>query len=126
MCSYSGGTQLLPRCFPMDPLVSQGIVGVQVFLLAITVLLSFTAATRVLGQVAAWISTVLALAAIGLAGAALAPGALVSGPTNTYAVYAAIAFVAAMLNWGALAVIRQYLRARHERHLESPKVRSAA
>ena len=113
----------------MTPEISQGIVGAQVILLALTVLLSFAATARTLGLIASWISSLLALVAVGIAAAALAPGSVLgmsSADNSMYAMYAGIAFGAAILNWVGLSLVGQFMRVRAEKALLSPRTGSRA
>lgn len=111
----------------MTPDISTGIVAVQVGLIVLALVVGVVARQRRAAVAFAWISTILAFAAIGLAGAASAPGAAfgITGETSGFVVYAVTAFIAAAVSWAVVAVVNVRLRAAQERYYAKPETREA-
>ena len=109
----------------MTPAVSTGIVGTQVALIVLALIIGMVGKNRRVPVVFAWVSTVLAFIAIGLAGAASAPGDAfgVTGATSRYVLYAVTAFIAASVAWAVVAVIGVRLRSVQERYYAKPETR---
>ena len=91
----------------MTPAISQGIVGVQVALLLLTLIIGLASRSQTAAKAMAWISTVLALVVIALAGVASAPGGVLgtTGDSQTWLTYGVIGFITAAVTWGAVAVV---------------------
>jgi len=111
----------------MTPDISIGIVVVQIALIVLALIVGVVARQRRAAVAFAWISTVLAFAAIALAGAASAPGDAfgITGETSTFVLYAITAFIAAAFTWGAVAVANVRQRAVQERYYAKPETREA-
>jgi hypothetical protein len=111
----------------MTPDISTGIVGVQIALIVLALIIGVVAKQRQVAVIFAWISTVLAFAAIALAGAASAPGEAfgITGETSRFVVYAVTAFIAAAISWAVVAVVNVRLRAAQERYYAKPETREA-
>lgn len=107
--------------------ISTMIVGAQVALIVLALIIGVVARQRRAAVVFAWISTVLAFAAIALAGAATAPGDAfgITGETSSFVVYAVTAFIAAAISWAVIAVVNVRLRAAQERYYAKPETREA-
>lgn len=111
----------------MTPDISTGIVAVQVGLIVLALVIGVVAKNRRVAVAFAWISTVLAFAAIALAVAASAPGDVfgITGATSSFVVYAVTAFIAAAISWAVVAVVNVRLRAAQERYYAKPETREA-
>jgi hypothetical protein len=111
----------------MSPDVSTGIVAAQVALIVLALIIGVVARQRRAAVLFAWISTILAFAAIALAGAATAPGDAfgITGETSRFVVYAVTAFIAAAISWAVVAVVNVRLRAPQERYYAKPETREA-
>jgi len=111
----------------MTPAISTGIVGTQLALIVLGLIIGLVAKNRRVPLIFAWISTVLAFFAIGLAAAAAAPGDAfgTTGETSSFVVYAITAFIAAAVAWGVVAVVGVRLRSEQERYYASPETRDA-
>jgi hypothetical protein len=107
--------------------ISIGIVATQIALILLALIIGVVAKQRRAAIIFAWISTVLAFAAIGLAGAATAPGDAfgITGETSNFVVYGVIAFIAAAISWAVVAVVNVRLRAVQERYYAKPETREA-
>ena len=107
--------------------ISTMIVGAQVALIVLALIIGVVAKQRRAAVAFAWISTILAFAAIALAGAASAPGEAfgITGETSTFVVYAVTAFIAAAISWAVVAVVNVRLRAAQERYYAKPETREA-
>jgi hypothetical protein len=111
----------------MNPAVSTGIVAAQVALIVLALIIGVVARQRRAAVLFAWISTILAFAAIAVAGAASAPGAAfgITGDTSRFVIYAVTAFIAAAISWAVVAVVNVRLRAVQERYYAKPETREA-
>ncbi len=109
----------------MTPDVSTGIVGMQVALIVLALVIGLVAKNRRVAVIFAWISTVLAFAAIALAVAAAAGALGASAKTSSFVVYGVTAFIAAAISWAVVAVVNVRLRAAQERYYAKPETREA-
>jgi hypothetical protein len=109
----------------MTPAVSTAIVAAQIALIVLALVIGIVAKNRRAAVAFAWIVTVLAFVAIGLAGGASAPGDAfgITGATSSYVLYAVTAFIAAAISWGVVAVVGVRLRSTQERYYAKPETR---
>ncbi|MCZ4495461.1 MAG: hypothetical protein JWM25_44, partial [Thermoleophilia bacterium] len=109
----------------MTPAISSAIVGTQIALIVLALVIGIVAKHRKAAVAFAWICTVLAFVAIGLAGGASAPGDAfgITGSTSSFVLYAVTAFIAAAISWGVVAVVGVRLRSVQERYYAKPETR---
>ena len=109
----------------MTQSIFQGIVIVQVLILALTIVLSFTARSRGTGLALAWANTMLGIMVIGGAIAVQAGIlTLAEGTATGVLMYGIAGVVAAALTWAASRMIATMLAARQQRYYDSPETRS--
>lgn len=107
----------------MTPAISTAIVGTQVAFILLALVIGLVAKQRAVALGFAWATTVLAFIAIGIAGAAAGGAVGADGETTRFIIYGVIAFIAAAVGWGVVAVVGVRLRAEQERYYAKPETR---